>query len=434
MFGTGGYEQCGIYERGNNDSRVHIFNFYPCPITSNVRKDIIDNIKTLNNELLPLRGDFIWDIGDRFLTETFYLYNGLNQSMINQLLIIEKEISYWVLETVLSREENWSKFLSVAHISYKRQDNKRASSFLEFIIDNKIIEGRYEKNPQTLDFLNSKRKSDIFANTFYHILDFQLFSCFSIELTKQRFCYVGVCETSNVVKDVDLINKNITTTCLGDVKAYLKSPVVKKNSTFCEYWYKRTPISPVQLLIDDRDKIISYYFTKFRVFKRQIKYELELDEERESEGEREDDDEGFGLDDMRVDDFDDSIEQEEEGGEKPDVIEYLDNFDDSIEQEQEEEGGEGEGEREQEQEEEGREGEQEQEEGEEEEGEIYYNIDRGSNLGQIKDAYYINPKTKNYYYSIQRYIPPKEKTELYSFKEAYKQKQAQKRRLIYTNL
>jgi len=433
MFGTAGYEQCGIYERVHNDSRVHVFNFYPCPTTSNVRKGIIDDIKMLNSVLLPVRGDFIWDIADKFLTETIYLYNGLNQSMINQLLVIEKEISYWVLETVLSREENWSKFLSVAHKSHKRQDNSRASSFLEFIIDNKIIEGRYEKNPQTLEFLNSKRKSDIFANTFYHILDFQLFSCFSIELTKQRFCYVGVCETSKVVKDVDLINKNITITCLGDVRVYLKSPVVKKNSIFCEYWYKgnarnarnardaRDTISPVQLLIDNKDKIIHHDFANFRVSKKQIKYEEESDEE-EDEGEGEFEEEEFFGEMGEVEHF----------GE--DIREYLGDEEEQEEQEEEQE------EQEEQEEEQGEEDEEEQEEeqGEEDEEDekkiIYYNIDRGSNLGQIKDAYYINPKTKNYYYSIQRYIPPKEKTELYSFKEAYKQKQTQKKRLIYTNL
>ena len=112
---------------------------------------------------------------------------------------------------------------------------------------------------------HKKKTQEFFLNK----VNDQMLSVFDPEETRKRFVYLGVCmHSEDVIMDDSYVDeppiyKNFRVQYRGAVDAYLLSPDISRNGSFCEYWYHKRQDFPVQLYVGPADlEIHNFHKTK----------------------------------------------------------------------------------------------------------------------------------------------------------------------------
>lgn len=198
----------------------------------------------INNELLPVHGDLVWEIADDSKRKTDYTYQGETQLALNLILQYEAYIFYNTLNNALigDRKTNTTALLQAA------VGGALVITTAKDYIERSDEIGEALKNPNVVRNLDQYRVAIDFYKTYFEDDPFHL--CLDLEAMARRFNYIGVCQhRKDNTSDHSDIFRDVSVQYLNEVDTYIVSPRNGSEESISEYWYQTSPIEPVQLYI-----------------------------------------------------------------------------------------------------------------------------------------------------------------------------------------
>jgi len=230
----------------------------------------------LINSILPTTGDMVWGISEDYLKQTHYQYNGFTAQQINQILGYEYEIGMVYLLAILSNANRSRAIIdklieyfsgdiissmitntqgNITEVKIRNNHVLKVELFLRMCKELKLIEKYLDKELRGKErnwnnFIKKYKFNQAFIEQLSEI-NIQLLSCFSLEETKKKFKFLGICKLRQHIDNPNTISFiRLTVQYYGEVLTYLLNPNVRKNSKSHSYWIRRG-INPIRLAILD---------------------------------------------------------------------------------------------------------------------------------------------------------------------------------------